>query len=181
MVGAISEIEPLTTEETITTASVGIDDLRGVEGQTTTTVAMDFGRITVAEHNIVLYLFGTPGQHRFWFMWDEMSRGALGAIVLADTRRLQDCFAAVEFFELRRIHFVVAVNQFDGAHHYDDDALRSALDLKAHVPLLRCDARDRSSVKNVLITLVEHVVAYTTARPASPDATATQYGATHAL
>jgi signal recognition particle receptor subunit beta len=158
-VGAVSEIEPLTTEETITAASVGTDSLEGVEGKATTTVAMDFGRITFAEQNMVLYLFGTPGQHRFWFMWDELSRGALGAVVLADTRRLADCFAAIEFFERRGIKFLVAINEFGGAHRYQAAELRAALDLKPHVPLLRCDARNARSVSSVLITLIEHIVA----------------------
>jgi signal recognition particle receptor subunit beta len=181
LVGAVSEIEPLTTEETITTASIGTDSLDGIEGKETTTVAMDFGRITFTEQNMVLYLFGTPGQNRFWLMWDELSRGALGAVVLADTRRLQDCFAAIEFFELRGINFVVAVNAFDGAHRYDDAALRAALDLKPHVPLARCDARDGRSVKRVLITLIEHIVSNFASRAAQPAANPTQHGATHAL
>jgi signal recognition particle receptor subunit beta len=158
-VGAVSEIEPLTTEETITAASAGTDNLDGVEGKTTTTVAMDFGRITFAAQNMVLYLFGTPGQHRFWFMWDELSRGALGAVVLADTRRLQDCFASVEFFERRGIKFLVAINEFDDAHRYQVAELRTALDLKEHVPLLWCDARNARSANSVLITLIEHIVA----------------------
>ncbi|NKQ53531.1 ATP/GTP-binding protein [Amycolatopsis sp. K13G38] len=156
-VGAVSEIPPLTTEERLTTASIGTDSVAGVEGKTTTTVAMDFGRITLTEQNMILYLFGTPGQHRFWFMWDELSRGALGAVVLADTRRLQDCFAAIEFFERRRIRFLVAINEFDGAYRYQPGELRAALDLKPHVPLLRCDARVGRSATDVLVTLVEHV------------------------
>jgi signal recognition particle receptor subunit beta len=180
-VGAVSEIEPLTTEETITAASVGTDSLEGVEGKHTTTVAMDFGRITFTEQDMVLYLFGTPGQHRFWFMWDELSRGALGAVVLADTRRLEDCFAAVEFFERRGIRFLVAINEFDGAHHYRDADLRAALDLKSHVPLLRCDARSAGSAKNVLITLVEHIVTVFPSRTGEPAVTSTGYGASHAL
>jgi signal recognition particle receptor subunit beta len=168
-VGAVSEIEPLTTEETITAASAGTDNLDGVEGKTTTTVAMDFGRITFAAQNMVLYLFGTPGQHRFWFMWDELSRGALGAVVLADTRRLQDCFASIEFFERRGITFLVAINDFDDAHRYQVAELRTALDLKEHVPLLRCDARNARSTNSVLITLIEHILAaspsHTTEKP----------------
>jgi signal recognition particle receptor subunit beta len=160
-VGAVSEIEPLTTEETLTTASVDIDSLVGVEGKTTTTVAMDFGRITFAANNLVLYLFGTPGQDRFWFMWDELSRGALGAVVLADTRRLEDCFPAVEFFERRRIRFIVALNEFDGAIRYDTEEVRAALDLGHHVPLVRCDARHRRSATAVLITLLESLLAAT--------------------
>jgi len=165
-VGAVSEIEPLTTEETITAASIGTDSLDGVEGKHTTTVAMDFGRITFTTDNMVLYLFGTPGQQRFWFMWDELSRGALGAVVLADTRRLDDCFAAVEFFERRGIPFLVAINEFDGAYRYTDASLRTALNIPEHVPLLHCDARHPGSATRVLITLVEHIAA--TRMPAPP-------------
>lgn len=157
-VGSVSEIPPLTTEETLTTASVDADNLTGVEGKTTTTVAMDFGRISFAEQNLVLYMFGTPGQHRFWFMWDELSRGALGAVVLADTRRLQDCFASVEFFERRGIDFLVAINEFDGAYRYPEGELRAALALKATIPLVRCDARVPGSASQVLMSLVEHVL-----------------------
>jgi signal recognition particle receptor subunit beta len=157
-VRSVSEIEPLTTEETLTTASVGTDSVSGVEGKTTTTVAMDFGRLTFLEQNMVLYLFGTPGQHRFWFMWDELSRGALGAVVLADTRRLEDCFAAIEFFERRDIKFVVAINLFDSAYRYSEDDLRTALALKDNVPVVTCDARITRSASNVLIDLVERVL-----------------------
>ncbi|GLY65879.1 GTP-binding protein [Amycolatopsis taiwanensis] len=156
-VRSVSEIEPLTTEETLTTASIGTDSTVGVEGKTTTTVAMDFGRITFAEQNMILYLFGTPGQNRFWFMWDELSRGALGAVVLADTRRLEDCFSAIEFFERRDIKFLVAVNEFDSAYRYPERDLRSALALKPHVPMLRCDARVTRSASTTLVKLVEHV------------------------
>ncbi|HVK20506.1 MAG TPA: ATP/GTP-binding protein [Actinokineospora sp.] len=158
-VGSVSEIKPLTTEETLTAASVGTDSVYGVENKTTTTVAMDFGRISITEKNLVLYLFGTPGQDRFWFMWDELSRGALGAVVLADTRRLQDCFGAVEFFERRDIKFIVALNDFEGGHWYSDDEVRQALALKQHVPLVRCDARDKRSAGEVLIALLESVLA----------------------
>ena len=158
LVGAISEIHPLRTEETLTKASIGVDDLSGVGDKTTTTVAMDFGRITMARR-LALYLFGTPGQDRFWFMWDDLAYGALGAVVLADTRRLVDCFPAVDYFERRGVPFIVAVNVFDGSEHYDPNDVRIALDLDSHVPTLLCDARDRSSVKQVLITLVEHVLA----------------------
>ena len=157
LVGAISEIRPLRTEETLTQASIGVDDLSGVGDKTTTTVAMDFGRITMARR-LALYLFGTPGQDRFWFMWDDLAYGALGAVVLADTRRLIDCFPAVDYFERRGLPFVVAVNVFDGSPRYDPEDVRIALDLDSHVPALLCDARDRSSVKQVLITLVEHVL-----------------------
>lgn len=165
-VGAVSEIEPLTTEETLTTASLDTDSLAGVTGKTTTTVAMDFGRITFPIPDLVLYLFGTPGQDRFWFMWDELSRGALGAIVLADTRRLADCFAAVEFFERRGIRFLVALNEFDGGIRYETDEVRAALDLKAHVPLVRCDARSKRSTSNALIALLESIRAASHSRPA---------------
>ncbi|NIH77983.1 GTP-binding protein [Amycolatopsis viridis] len=155
-VGAVSEIAPLSTEETLTTASVGTDSLTGVAHKSTTTVALDFGRITIAS-DLVLYLFGTPGQDRFWFMWDELSRGALGAVVLADTRRLQDCFGPIEFFEQRGINFLVAINDFGDAYPYPDAQLRSALELKPHVPLLHCDARRARSASSVLVTLVEHI------------------------
>jgi signal recognition particle receptor subunit beta len=156
-VGAVSEIEPLRTEELLTTASVGTDVLTGVERKSTTTVAMDFGRITIsAEH--VLYLFGTPGQERFWFMWDELSHGAMGAIVLADTRRLEECFPAVDFFESRGIEFLIAVNEFDSACRYEADDLRSALDLKPDVPVILCDARDQRSATGVLISLMQHLL-----------------------
>jgi signal recognition particle receptor subunit beta len=158
LVGAISEVRPLHTEETLTRASVGTDDLSGVDRKTTTTVAMDFGRLTMGTH-LVLYLFGTPGQERFWFMWDELSYGALGAVVLADTRRLGDCFPSVDYFEKRRVPFIVAINCFDGAPKYDPEDVRIALDLDPRVPAVLCDARERDSVKQILITLVEHVLA----------------------
>jgi signal recognition particle receptor subunit beta len=157
MVGTVSEIAPLRTEEVITETSAGVDDLGGVEGKTTTTVALDFGRITI-NPALVLYLFGTPGQNRFWFMWDELSRGALGAVVLADTRRLDNCFAAIDFFERRDIPFVVGVNCFDGWQPYDVAEVQHALDLQAEVPTLLCDARQRESTKQVLITLMQHVM-----------------------
>jgi signal recognition particle receptor subunit beta len=156
LVGTVSEIEPLTTEETLTTASSGLDDLAGVEGKTTTTVSMDFGRITLTRQHLVLLLFGTPGQERFWFMWDDLAYGAIGAVVLADTRRLLDCFAAVEYFELRDIPFLIAVNEFDGSHHYSSGEVREALELKPDVPVLRCDARDSDSAREILIALVEY-------------------------
>jgi signal recognition particle receptor subunit beta len=157
-VGAVSEIEPLSTEELITSASVGIDELEGVEHKTTTTVALDFGRITIEQHGIVLYLFGTPGQRRFWFLWDELCAGALGAVVLADTRRLEDCFEAVDFFENRGTRFVVAVNEFDNAFRYGADEVRSALKLDARVPIALCDARDQSSALSALRSLIRHLL-----------------------
>jgi signal recognition particle receptor subunit beta len=157
LVGAVSEVRPLHTEEALTRGSVGLDDLSGVGGKKTTTVAMDFGRITMGAH-LALYLFGTPGQERFWFMWDELSYGALGAVVLADTRRLSDCFPSVDYFEKRQLPFVVAINCFDGAPHYDPEDVRIALDLDPKVPAVLCDARKRHSVKEVLITLVERAL-----------------------
>ncbi|MFG2334382.1 ATP/GTP-binding protein [Streptomyces sp. NPDC048604] len=161
-VGAVSEIEPLSTEELLTQVSAATDSLVGIESKTTTTVAMDFGRITLdARH--VLYLFGTPGQERFWFMWDELSEGALGAVVLADTRRLEECFSAVDFFERRGISFVVAVNEFDGAYRYEPDEIRGALDLKPEVPVVLCDARISSSGIKTLLTLVQHLLTTTPA------------------
>ncbi len=157
LVSAISEIRPLRTEESLTQVSVGVDDLTGVAGKTTTTVAMDFGRISMGTR-LVLYLFGTPGQDRFWFMWDDLSYGALGAVVLADTRRLSDCFPSVDYFERRQLPFIVAINVFDSAPRYDAEDVRIALDLDPSVPAVLCDARQRASVKDVLITLVQHVL-----------------------
>jgi hypothetical protein len=159
LVNSVSEIEPLTTEENITVASVGTDNLTGVERKTTTTVALDFGRLSFPQHDIVLYMFGTPGQDRYWFMWDELSKGSLGAVVLVDTRRLQDCFAAVEFFNHRGIHYLVAVNEFDGGFRYDPEEVREALTIGPQVPIVLCDARDDQSAQNVLIRLVEYVIA----------------------
>ncbi|MEU5219414.1 ATP/GTP-binding protein [Streptomyces sp. NPDC020807] len=158
LVGAVSEIRPLRTEEILSEAGRPVDDLHGVETKTTTTVAMDFGRITLRE-DLVLYLFGTPGQDRFWFLWDELAQGALGAIVLADTRRLEDSFAAIDYFERRGIPFTVAVNCFEGARRFPAESVRGALDLDPEVELLMCDARDRESVKNVLVAVVEHALA----------------------
>ncbi|SCK57890.1 ATP/GTP-binding protein [Streptomyces sp. WMMB 322] len=155
LVGSVSEIKPLRTEETLTEAGRPVDDTAGVEAKTTTTVAMDFGRITINEA-LVLYLFGTPGQDRFWFLWDELAQGALGAVVLVDTRRLEDSFAGIDYFERRRIPFTVAVNHFDGAEIYPPEAIREALDLDAEVPVLVCDARRRESVRDVLVSVVEH-------------------------
>jgi signal recognition particle receptor subunit beta len=157
LVGAVSEIVPLRTEALMTEASRNLDDLSLLPDKQTTTVAMDFGRITL-EDDLVLYLFGTPGQNRFWFMWDDISRGAIGAVVLVDTRRLADCFGAVDYFEQRGVPFIVAVNCFDGKllHHLDD--VREALQLGADIPLIACDARERESVKEVLITMVEYAM-----------------------
>ncbi|WP_018720371.1 GTP-binding protein [Salinispora fenicalii] len=156
LVSALSEVRPLQTEEMLTDAGIGTDDLAGVEAKSTTTVAMDFGRITINE-DLLVYLFGTPGQDRFWFLWDELAFGALGAVVLADTRRLADCFPSIGYFEQRGIPFVVGVNCFDGARRFSLETVREALDLDADVPMLLCDARERQSGKQVLIALVEHV------------------------
>jgi signal recognition particle receptor subunit beta len=153
----VSETKPLRTEELLTDQGAGIDDLSGVEAKKTTTVAMDFGRITIKDE-FVLYLFGTPGQERFWFMWDEVAIGALGAVVLADTRRLADCFPAIDYFERRNVPFIVAVNCFEGARRYQLDEVQAALNLGTRVPVLLCDARERESGKHVLIELVRHAM-----------------------
>jgi len=164
-VGSVSEITPLRTEAVMTAASVGIDDTGAVHQKTTTTVAMDFGRITIGDE-LILYLFGTPGQDRFWFMWDELAYGAIGAVVLADTRRLSDCFPALDYFERFDMPFIVAVNCFDGARRYHDEEVRLALDLDPRVPLVLCDARQRPSAKAVLLALVGHAMALARATPA---------------
>lgn len=153
-VNTISEIEPLRSEAMMTTASAQVDDLSQISKKQTTTVAMDFGRISLTPE-IVLYLFGTPGQERFHFMWNELSRGAIGAVILADTRRLGDCFAAIDYFEVRQIPFIVAVNPFDGQKTHAIDAVREAVQVDGKVPMLFCDARERVDVKNGLIALVE--------------------------
>jgi signal recognition particle receptor subunit beta len=157
LVASCSEILPLQTEEMLTDASIGTDDLAGVENKTTTTVALDFGRITI-NSELVLYLFGTPGQDRFWFMWDELAEGAIGAVVLADTRRLDSCFPAVDFFEHRGIPFVIGVNCFNGQEQYTPDEVRQALDIDNRVPVIMCDVRERGSCKDLLIMLAEHAI-----------------------
>nr|MDT0661090.1 ATP/GTP-binding protein [Micromonospora sp. DSM 115978] len=158
LVGAVSEITPLTTEAVMTAAGVGIDDPSKVPGKETTTVAMDFGRITMAE-DLILYLFGTPGQTRFWFMWDEIIRGAVGAAVLVDTRRITDAFAPLDYFENRNLPYLVALNCFDGAPRYEVEEIREALAIAPHVPLVMCDARNRESVKHILVNVVQHAMA----------------------
>ena len=155
-VSAVSEIPPLRTEAAMTTESKGVDDTTHIDKKVTTTVAMDFGRITVDE-SLIMYIFGTPGQERFAFMWDDLCEGALGAVVLADTRRLDDSFVALDYFEMRDTPFVVAVNQFDGAHHYPIPEVRDALGIADNIPVVDLDARDRESVKFALVTLLEHV------------------------
>ena len=162
-VGAVSEITPLTTEAAMTAASIGVDDLSQVAGKTTTTVAMDFGRISLPG-NVILYLFGTPGQDRFWFMWDELVRGAIGAVVLVDTRRLPDAFPAIDFFESRQLPFVIAVNDFDGVVSHQLPDIREALAVGEHVPIVRVDARSRESAKSGLVALVRHALARVNAR-----------------
>lgn len=157
-VGAVSEIMPLRTEAIVTDASAGVDMLEATPDKRTTTVAMDFGRITLAQ-DLVLYLFGTPGQRRFWFMWDDLVRGAIGAIVLVDCRRLQDSFAAVDFFEHRKLPFLVAVNEFDGAPRYPVDEVRKALTLPAQIPVINVDARNRRSATDALIAVSEYALA----------------------
>ncbi|MEZ0050449.1 signal recognition particle receptor subunit beta [Mycobacterium sp. MAA66] len=156
-VGSVSEIMPLRTEAIVTTASAGVDALAGTPDKSTTTVAMDFGRITLAD-DLVLYLFGTPGQRRFWFMWDDLVRGAIGAIILVDVRRLQDSFAAVDFFEARGLPFIVAVNEFAGAPRHPGHAVRTALALADHIPVVSVDARDQRSARNALITVTEYAL-----------------------
>ncbi|MFG2006335.1 ATP/GTP-binding protein [Spirillospora sp. NPDC048911] len=170
LVGSVSEIRPLQTEELLTEQSIGVDDTSGVERKTTTTVAMDFGRITLSER-LILYLFGTPGQDRFWFMWDELAEGALGAVVLADTRRLSDCFPAVDYFERRGLPFIIGVNCFDDGFDYTADEISGALDLSEDIPVILCDVRSRESGKQVLTTLVRHVIGRQAAKRAAEAAT----------
>ncbi|MEU8077785.1 ATP/GTP-binding protein [Catellatospora citrea] len=157
MVGAVSEIRPLRTEEVLTDAGIGVDDLSGVEAKTHTTVAMDFGRITISR-DLVLYLFGTPGQDRFSFLWDELASGAIGAVVLADTRRLKESFACIDYFEDRETPFVVAVNCFEGSERFTPADVQLALNLDPGTPVLLCDARDRTSSRAVLVALLQHVL-----------------------
>jgi signal recognition particle receptor subunit beta len=158
LVGAVSEITPLRTEGAMTSASITVDDTSKLEAKTTTTVAMDFGKLTV-EEGLVLYLFGTPGQDRFGFMWDDVVAGALGAVVLVDSRRLDECYAAVDYFEQRNLPFVVALNLFDGAPVHDVDEVREALDIAEDTPLITTDARDPWVVRDTLVALLEHVLA----------------------
>ena len=157
LVGAVSEIVPLRTEALVTNASDGVDNLAATPQKGTTTVAMDFGRISLAD-DLVLYLFGTPGQHRFWFMWDDLIRGAIGAIVLIDTRRLDESFAAVDFFEARKLPFLVAINEFDDAPRYPIEDIRAALAISEEVPIIPIDARDRESAKRALVAITEYAL-----------------------
>jgi signal recognition particle receptor subunit beta len=156
-VGAVSEIMPLRTEALMTTASEGVDDIAAVTSKTTTTVAMDFGRLTLAD-DLILYLFGTPGQRRFWFMWDDLCHGAIGAVLLVDTTRIEDSFSPLDYFESKGVPFIVAVNLFDGARRYDLDEVASALAIPADVPIMAVDARDRESAKLALVRVTEYAL-----------------------
>ena len=167
LVGSLTEIKPLRTEEPLSELGTHLDITDGVERKSTTTVALDFGRITIRD-NLVIYLFGTPGQERFWFMWDELARGALGAVVLADTRRLADCFPSVDYFERRAVPFVVAVNCFEGARRYRSRDVRTALDLDPDVPVILCDARHSMSGRDVLVSLVEHALVVMSGHQSTP-------------
>lgn len=162
LVRSLSEIPPLLTEQVMTAASIGVDDATAVPEKETTTVAMDFGRITV-DDALILYLFGTPGQNRFWFMWDELARGSVGAVVLVDLRRIDDCFPAIDFFENRGLPFAIGVNRFPDADDYDEDVVREALALRPDCPIVWMDARDADSSRNALVRLVEHALARTAA------------------
>ncbi|GAB3583085.1 ATP/GTP-binding protein [Amycolatopsis endophytica] len=157
LVGAVSEIDPLTTEAVMTEASVSVDDVSATPNKATTTVAMDFGRLSL-DDDLVLYVFGTPGQHRFWFMWDDLAVGAIGAVVLVDTRRLSDAFPSIDFFENRNLPYIVAINCFDRLLHHQIEDVRHALTISEAVPIIACDAREKQSAKQVLITVVEHAI-----------------------
>ena len=174
LVGALTEILPLRTEEALSDPGTGIDLTTGVEAKRTTTVAMDFGRITISD-SLVVYLFGMPGQERFWFMWDDLSHGALGAVVLADVRRLADCFQSIDYFERRRTPFIVGLNCFAGSRPHDDEEVRRALDLDPQVPIVRCDARQRGSSRDVLVTLVDHAIAAAESRLRTPSPSGTRF------
>ncbi len=156
-VGAISEITPLSTEAAMTTVGANVDDSSLVSTKTTTTVAMDFGRITIG-NRIVLYLFGTPGQDRFGFMWDDLVQGGLGAVILVDSRRIEDAFPALDYFEERKMPFIVAVNMFDGGLYHDLESVRDALDVDPETPMIATDARNAQFVKETLIALLERVI-----------------------
>jgi hypothetical protein len=169
-VGSVSEIMPLTTEAVMTEASTELDDLAATPDKSTTTVAMDFGRVSL-DRELILYLFGTPGQHRFWFMWDELVQGAIGAVVLVDSRRLADCFSAVDFFEDRKLPYIVALNCFDGVQRHAVEDVRDAMSIHSSIPIVTCDARERVSTKQTLISLVEFVLKLRSGAAASRTAT----------
>jgi signal recognition particle receptor subunit beta len=166
LVGSISEIRPLRTEEALSDRGIGIDDTQGVSAKTTTTVALDFGRISFPNH-LVLYLFGTPGQERFWFMWDDLTVGAIGAVILTDTRRIADCFASIDYFERNGTPFIIAVNRFAEAPTFEPADIRIALALGHEVPVVMCDAREHHSVQAVLVTLVRYVMTTSRANTAA--------------
>ena len=166
LVGAVSEIVPLRTEALVTNESSGVDDLAATPLKSTTTVAMDFGRITLGD-DLVLYLFGTPGQRRFWFMWDDLIRGAIGAVVIVDTERLDEAFAAIDYFEAKQLPFIVAVNEFDGARRFPVEEVREALALPLDTPVITIDARDRQSAKAALVRVTEYALERVTGKPAS--------------
>lgn len=168
LVGSVSEIVPLTTEAVMTEASAATDDLAATPHKTTTTVAMDFGRVSL-DSELILYLFGTPGQHRFWFMWDELVHGAIGAVVLVDSRRLADSFPAVDFFEDRKLPYIVAMNLFDGVQSHAVADVRDAMSIHPEIPVVTCDARQRESTKQTLIILVEYVVRLRTRAAPAPS------------
>lgn len=168
LVGAVSDIKPLTTEAVMTTASIEVDDIKRVPLKETTTVALDFGR-TVLEDDLLLYLFGTPGQERFWFMWDSLVRGCIGAVVLVDTRRLADSFTAVDFFDNRNIPYAVVVNKFDGIQHHSLDSVRRALGIDPAIPVIGCDARRREDVKQALLTMLEFAIEQSERAEARPS------------
>ena len=174
-VGAMSEIAPLRTEALMTTASLGVDDMAATPGKMSTTVAMDFGRLSLAA-DLVLYVFGTPGQHRFWFMWDDIVHGAIAAIVLVDTRRLADCFAAIDYFEARDMPFLVAINEFEGSRQHTPAEVREALSLGPDTAVITCDARSRESTKQVLIAASEHSLSRLDTRSGLPKRPARQRG-----
>nr|WP_254126936.1 ATP/GTP-binding protein [Aquihabitans sp. G128] len=157
-IGAVSEVRPLTTEAAMTAVSDGVDDTTHVSAKTTTTVALDFGRISI-DPTLILYLFGTPGQERFGFMWDDLAVGAIGGIALVDTRRIDDSFVAIDWFEARKVPFVVGVNTFDGAERFAIEEIREALGVAPEIPVLPCDARSKAEVKDVLVALVGHLAA----------------------
>ena len=166
LVGAVSEIDPLRTEALVTNESEGVDDLAAVPTKSTTTVAMDFGRITLAD-DLVLYLFGTPGQRRFWFMWDDLCLGAIGAVVLVDTARLDEAFSALDYFEAKGLPFIVALNQFDGSGEFGPEEIREALAISDHIPVIEVDARDRESAKHALVRITEFALTQLSRVPVS--------------
>ena len=170
LIGAVSEIEPLVTEAAMTEKSLGVDNPGNLSDKHTTTVALDFGRITL-DSSLILYLFGTPGQDRFVFLWDDLVEGALGAVILVDTGRVEDCYPVLDYFERRDTPFIVAVNHFPGQQEFDLDEVREALGVDESIPVLACDARDRESVKDVLVAVIEQVLLARLTAPPQVSAT----------